>query len=100
VKPIESKIIHLLYVFYKLIVLYLKVFKFHQFFAGLYKKFKKQLSCCHDKHDVTTRARVQCWHIYEYFILKQCLENVGVGLLHACISSYENICADKIIVDI
>ena len=32
--------------------------------------------------------------------LKQCLENVGVGSLHACISSYENIYADKIIVDI
>jgi hypothetical protein len=50
--PLESKIIYLLYIFYKLIVLYLKVFKFHLFFAGLYKKFKKHLSCCHDKHDV------------------------------------------------
>ena len=25
-----------------------KVFKFHLYFAGLYKKLKKQLSCCHD----------------------------------------------------
>jgi hypothetical protein len=24
---------------------------------------------------------------YEYFMLKQCLENIGEGLLHACISS-------------
>ena len=48
IKPIERKIIYLLYIFYKLIALYLKVFKFHLFFAGLYKKFKKQLSRCHD----------------------------------------------------
>jgi hypothetical protein len=33
------------------------------------------------------RACVQCWRNYEYFILKQCLENIGEGLLHACISS-------------
>ena len=30
----------------------------------------------------------QCWRNYEYFMLKQCLENIGEGLLHACISSY------------
>ena len=48
IKPIENKIIYLHCIFYKLIVLYLKVFKFHLLFAGLYKKFKKQLSCCHD----------------------------------------------------
>ena len=30
---------------------------------------------------------VQCWRNYEYFMLKQCLENIGEGLLHACISS-------------
>jgi hypothetical protein len=34
-----------------------------------------------------TRACVQCWRIYEYFMLKQCLENIGEGLLHAGISS-------------
>jgi hypothetical protein len=26
--------------------------------------------------------------ISEYFMLIECLENVGEGLLHACISSY------------
>jgi hypothetical protein len=26
-----------------------------------------------------TRACVQCWRNYEYFMLKQCLENVGEG---------------------
>jgi hypothetical protein len=34
-----------------------------------------------------TRACVQCWHNYEYFMLKQCLENIDEGSLHACISS-------------
>jgi hypothetical protein len=29
----------------------------------------------------------QCWRNYEYFMLKQCLKNIGEGLLHACISS-------------
>ena len=45
IKPMENKIIYILYIFYKLIVLYLKVLKFHLLFAGLYKKLKKQLSC-------------------------------------------------------
>ena len=36
----ENKIIYLLYIFYKLLVLYIKVFKFHLLFAGLYKKLK------------------------------------------------------------
>jgi hypothetical protein len=27
-------------------------------------------------------------HEYENFMLKQCLENIGEGLLHACISSF------------
>ena len=34
-----------------------------------------------------TRASGQCWCISEYFMLKQCLENKGEGLLHARISS-------------
>jgi hypothetical protein len=34
-----------------------------------------------------TRASGQCWRISEYFMLKQCLENKGEGLLHARISS-------------
>jgi hypothetical protein len=29
--------------------------------------------------------------ISEYFMLIQCLENIGEGLLHACISSYNTI---------
>jgi hypothetical protein len=54
IKPIESKIIYLLYIFYKLMVLYLKVFKFHLIFAGLYKKFQKQLSCWRDGMTIMT----------------------------------------------
>jgi hypothetical protein len=38
-----------------------------------------------------TRAWVQCWRNYEYFRLKQCLENIGEGLLHACISSISTV---------
>ena len=52
-------------------------------------------TCCHDKHDVTTRACVQCWRNYEYFMLKRCLENIGEGLLHACISSNSLCCRLK-----
>jgi hypothetical protein len=40
IKSIESKIIYLLYIFYKLIVLYLKVFKFHLFFQVCAKSLK------------------------------------------------------------
>jgi hypothetical protein len=44
------------------------------------KKLKKQ-----------SEPAFQCWRNYEYFMLKQCLENIGSdigeGLLHACISS-------------
>jgi hypothetical protein len=45
--------IYLLYIFSKLIVLYLKVFKFHLLFAGLrfVQKLFFKLSCCHDKHE-------------------------------------------------
>jgi hypothetical protein len=31
-------------------------------------------------------AFMQYWRNYEYFMLKECLENIGYGLLHACIS--------------
>jgi hypothetical protein len=37
IKPTQTKIIYLLYIFLNLILQYLKVFKFHLFFAGLYK---------------------------------------------------------------
>jgi hypothetical protein len=40
IKPIESKIIYLLYIFYKLIILYLKVFKFHLFLQVCTKSLK------------------------------------------------------------
>ena len=34
------------------------------------------------------RACVQCWRDYEYLMqIEQNLENIGEGLLHACISS-------------
>jgi hypothetical protein len=75
IKPIESKIIYLLYMFYKLIVLYSKMFKFHLFFAGLYKKFKNyNYRVAMTITWRATRACVHCWHNYEYFMLKQCLE--------------------------
>ena len=42
--------------------------------------------------DVIWREIYAIWGVtstYEYFMLKQqCLENIGEGLLHACISSY------------
>jgi hypothetical protein len=74
--------------FYKLIVLYLKVFKFHLFFAGLYKKFKNynyRVAMTITWRDNASLRSVLAY--YEYFMLKQCLENIGEGSLHACISS-------------
>jgi hypothetical protein len=38
-----------------------------------------------------TRACVQYWRNNEYFMLKHCLRNIGEGLLHARISSKEEI---------
>ena len=35
-----------------------------------------------------TRACVQFWHNYEYFTFEQCLEDIGEGALHACISNF------------
>ena len=37
----------------------------------------------------TTQACVQCWCNAEYFISKQCLENIGEGLPRVYISSRE-----------
>jgi hypothetical protein len=39
--------------------------------------------------NMTCNASLLCH--YEYFMLKQCLENIGEGLLHAFISSYNYI---------
>jgi hypothetical protein len=52
----------------------------------MHSQIQKQLLCCRDKTVVLLRACAQCWPNYEYFMLKQCLENIGEGLLHACIS--------------
>ena len=42
--------------------------KISSIFSRFVQKIKKQLSCYHDEHDVATRACVQCWRSYEYFI--------------------------------
>ena len=52
----------------------------------MHSQIQKQLLCWRDKTVVVLRACAQCWPNYEYFMLKQCLENIGEGLLHACIS--------------
>jgi hypothetical protein len=51
------------------------------------KKMLKSYRVAMSNMTWATRACVQCWRNYEEFMLKQCLENIGEGLLHACISS-------------
>ena len=53
-------------------------------FCRFVQKIKKTiivLPCCN------ASLRSVLSYNYEYFMLKQCLENIGEGLLHACISS-------------
>jgi hypothetical protein len=90
-KPLENKIIYLLYIFYKLIVLYLiKSAQVSSIFCRFVQKINKNnYRVAMTNMTWATRACVQCWRNYEYFMLKQCLENIGEGLLHACISSNE-----------
>ena len=59
------------------------MFKFHLFFPSLYKKLKNNYRVAMTNMTCVQRACVQCWRNYEYFMLKQCLENIGEGLLHA-----------------
>jgi hypothetical protein len=51
------------------------------------KKNNLKLSCCHGniwRHNASLRPMLPN---YEYFMLNHCLEKIGGGLLHACISS-------------
>ena len=66
------------------------MFKFHLFFPGLYKILKNNYRVAmtnmtwqrEPAFSVGVVTNTSC-----LFMLKQCLENIGEGLLHACISS-------------
>jgi hypothetical protein len=84
-KLTKCKIIYLQCIFRKFIVVWLKVRIFQLYFVVLYKNMKKfKISCCHGNLSASLRSVSA---ISEYFMLIQCLENIGEGLLHACISS-------------
>ena len=59
----------------------------------LYKsilKIKIIVLCCHGNSHGNTDVNASLRSVlmnYQYFMLNQCLENMGEGLLHACISS-------------
>jgi hypothetical protein len=52
----------------------------------IFVKYKLKLPCCHGNTDVNASLRSVLINYY-YFMLNQCLENIGEGLLHACIST-------------
>jgi hypothetical protein len=67
------------------------MYKFHVFYvqiSSIFCRFVQKIKTNNYRVAMTnmtqaTRACVQCWRNYEYFMLKQCLENIGEGLLHA-----------------
>jgi hypothetical protein len=65
---------------------------FHLFSQFCTKNLKNHHRVAMANMTLATRACVQCWSNCEYFMLKQCLENIGEGLLHAGISSILYIC--------
>ena len=49
------------------------------------KKIKNlKWSCCHGNTWRTTRACVQCWPIWKYSMLNQCLDSEATIVAHAC----------------
>jgi hypothetical protein len=84
IKPIDTKILYLPLYILEIDSSVFKSVQISSIFSRLVQKIKKTISCCQREPAFSV---VQCWHNYEYFMLKQCLENIGEVLLHACISS-------------